>query len=256
MILEPLYAVVTFIMRSAHSLLATAGLDPVGWWSWALSVVGVAVVIHVLLTPLFVKQIVARRRLQTLHPEIKKIQERYAGKTDAESRQQQSQEMMKLYRDTGANPLSSCLPVLAQLPLFVALFHVLNRIGNHEAVGVFTAGDVEHIAEARMLGASIADQFIAADSLQAHAVIAVLILLMSWTMFLVQRQLIVAEPPDVRSENPFGQQQRLATYVLPTIFAVSGLGFPVGMLLYWLTSNLWTIGQQFVVIGRRSIPDA
>ncbi len=256
MILEPLYAVVTFVMRSSHSLLAVAGFDPGGWWSWALSVVGLVVVIRVLLTPLFVKQITAQRRLQTLQPEIKRIQEKYAGKTDSESRQKQSHEMMKLYRDTGTNPLSSFLPVLAQLPFFFALFHVLNRIGKHEAVGVFTAADVEHVAEARMLGASIADRFIGAGSLEAQAVTAVLILLMSWTAFLAQRQLIVGEPRDSQRENPFVQQQRLVTYILPTILGVSGLGFPVGVLIYWLTSNLWTIGQQFFVIGRGGVPDA
>ena len=103
----------------------TLGLDPAGGLAWSLSIAGLVVVIRILLIPLFVKQIKAQRGLQLLQPEIKKIQAKYKGKSDPETRQKQSQEMMKLYKDTGTNPLSSCLPILAQSPFFFGLYRVL-----------------------------------------------------------------------------------------------------------------------------------
>ena len=95
-----------------------------------MSIVGLVVVIRILLIPLFVKQINAQRGLQMLQPEMKKIQAKYKGKTDPESRQKQQEEMMKLYKDNGTNPLASCLPILLQAPIFFALFRVLNGIGH------------------------------------------------------------------------------------------------------------------------------
>ena len=128
-LLEPLYEAVTFVMMAFHTLFKNIGIDPAGGWAWGLSIVGLVVVIRTLLIPLFVKQINAQRGLQILQPEIKKIQAKYKGKTDPESRQKQQQEMMKLYKDNGTNPLASCLPILLQAPIFFALFHVLNGIG-------------------------------------------------------------------------------------------------------------------------------
>src|SRR3954464_12022833 len=135
MILEPLYDAVTFVMISFHTLFTSLGVNPASGLAWALSIVGLVVVIRILLIPLFVKQIKAQRGLQMLQPEIKKIQAKYKGKSDPESRQKQSQEMMKLYKDTGTNPLASCLPIVAQAPIFFALFHVLNGIGKHPPQG-------------------------------------------------------------------------------------------------------------------------
>ena len=125
-LLEPLYNAVTFVMVAFHTLFKTIGLDPAGGVGLGLSIVGLVIVIRILLIPLFVKQINAQRGLQILQPEIKKIQAKYKGKTDPESRQKQQQEMMKLYKDNGTNPLASCLPIILQAPIFFALFHVLN----------------------------------------------------------------------------------------------------------------------------------
>jgi len=127
-LLEPLYSAVTFIMVAFHTLFKTLGLPASSGAAWSLSIVGLVIVIRILLIPLFVKQINAQRGLQLLQPEIKKIQAKYKGKTDPESRQKQQQEMMKLYKDNGTNPLASCLPIILQAPIFFALFHVLNGL--------------------------------------------------------------------------------------------------------------------------------
>ena len=255
-LLEPLYAAVTFVMVSFHSLFKSVGMDPAGGWAWGLAIVGLVMVIRILLIPLFVKQIKAQRGLQLLQPEIKKIQAKYKGKSDPETRQKQSQEMMKLYKDTGTNPLASCLPIIAQAPIFFALFSVLNGIGKDppKGKGSLTTELAGQAADASVLGANISAKFLGADDLTVQIVTAVMIVLMSATTFFMQKQLMTKNMPAGAMDNPFAQQQKILLYVFPLIFAVSGVNFPIGVLLYWLTTNLWSMGQQFYVIRRMPAP--
>jgi len=248
-ILEPLYYAVSWIMVQFHSLFTSMGFDPAGGWAWGLSIVGLVVVIRILLIPLFVKQIHAQRGLQMLQPEIKKIQEKHKN-----DRERQSQELMKLYKETGTNPLASCLPIIAQAPIFIALFRVLNKVGHHEAIGAMSAQLSEQAANATILGAPISARFIGADSLNVKLVTAGMIVLMSATTFITQKQLMTKNMPASAMNNPFAQQQKILLYVFPIIFAVSGVNFPVGVLLYWLTTNVWTMGQQLYVIRRNPTP--
>ncbi len=256
-ILEPLYDAVTFVLLAFHSLFKSIGMDPAGGPAWALSIVGLVVVIRILLIPLFVKQINAQRGLQLLQPEIKKLQAKYKGKTDPESRQKQQKEMMALYKDNGTNPLASCLPIVLQAPIFFALFRVLNGIG-HKPVpiprGLLTQKEALQAAQAEIFGAHISDKFIGAPSLHVQIVCAILIVLMSATTFTTQKQLMSKNMPASAMDNPFAQQQKLLLYVFPLIFAVSGVNFPIGVLLYWLTTNIWSMGQQFYVIRRNPSP--
>ena len=122
-------------MVAFHTLFENLGVDPASGLAWGGAIVGLVIVIRILLIPLFVKQINAQRGLQILQPEIKKLQAKYKGKTDPESKKKQQQEMMALYKDNGTNPLASCLPILLQAPIFFALFHVLNGIGKDPAQG-------------------------------------------------------------------------------------------------------------------------
>ena len=255
-ILEPLYEAVTFIMVAFHTLFKSIGLSPGGGAAWSLSIVGLVVVIRILLIPLFVKQINAQRGLQLLQPEIKKIQAKYKGKSDPESRQKQQQEMMKLYKDNGTNPLASCLPIILQAPIFFALFHVLNGIGKSPAKpkGFLTQKLADQAHDAQLFGASISDKFIGAETLSVQILTAVLIVLMSATTFTTQKQLMSKNMPADAMNNPFAQQQKILLYVFPLVFAVSGVNFPIGVLLYWLTTNLWSMGQQFYVIRRNPAP--
>jgi len=219
-------------------------------WAWGLAIVGLVILIRILLVPLFVKQIKSQRNLQIIQPQIKEIQKKYAG-----DRERQSQEMMKLYKDTGTNPLASCLPILAQAPIFFALFHVLQGIASSKAYGVMTDELVFQARNAKILGAPVYGTFThRAETSNPTAtlwVTVVLIILMTATTFLTQRQMIVKNSaPD----NPMVQQQKILLYVFPVIFAISGINFPVGVLLYWFTTNLWTMGQQFYVIRNSPQP--
>jgi YidC/Oxa1 family membrane protein insertase len=244
--MAPLEWLVSVILVGFHSGLTWLGLDTDSGASWGLAIVGLVIVIRIALIPLFVKQIKAQRGLQILQPEIKKLQAKYK-----DDKQKLSEEMMKLYKDTGTNPFSSCLPILAQAPIFFALFRVLEGIARDIPRGVLTPELVTSAANATIFGAPISETFTRTDVTQVKIVTAVLILLMTATTFLTQRQLMVKNMP---ADNPMAQQQKILLYVFPLMFAVFGINFPVGVLVYWLTTNLWTMGQQFYVIRNNPTP--
>jgi YidC/Oxa1 family membrane protein insertase len=253
-ILRPLEIAVAYIMVAFHTGLTAIGMNPASGWTWALSIVGLVIVIRILLIPLFVKQIKASRGLQLIQPEMKKIQAKYKGKTDQASRQAMSSETMDLYRRTGTNPLASCMPILLQSPVFFALFRVLNGIGNKQEIGPLDAELVRQADAATLFGAALSDKFIGATTVSTQILTVILVVLMSATTFTTQRQLMMKNMPAAALDNPFAQQQKILLYVLPVVFAVSGVNFPIGVLIYWLTTNLWTMGQQFYVIRRMPAP--
>jgi YidC/Oxa1 family membrane protein insertase len=250
-VLGPLEWLVSFVLVAFHSGLTAIGLGEGSGAAWGLSIVGLVVVIRICLIPLFVKQIKAQRGMQLLQPEMKKIQQKYK-----DDRQRQSEEMMKLYKETGTNPFSSCLPILAQAPIFFALFRVLNGIANGQALGVLTPELVESARNASIFGVPIYATFTKADEFAnpgaVRIVTLVLIALMTLTTFTTQRQLMVKNMP---SDNPMAQQQKLLLYAFPLMFAIFGINFPIGVLIYWLTTNIWTMGQQFYVIRNNPTPN-
>jgi YidC/Oxa1 family membrane protein insertase len=255
-LLHPLEVVVAWIMVAFHTVLSEwLHMPAASGWTWALSIVGLVVVIRIILIPLFVKQINASRGLQLIQPEIKKIQDKYKGKTDQASRQAMTKETMELYRTSGTNPFSSCLPILLQAPIFFALFRVLNGIP-HEgyAVGSLTNELRAQADAATILGAPLSATFLNSSLLSTKILTVVLIVAMSITTFTTQRQLMRKNMPASALESPFAQQQKILLYVLPVVFGVSGVNFPIGVLIYWFTTNLWTMGQQFYVIHRMPAP--
>ncbi len=247
---------VSWIIVQFHKLYG-AIFGPDTGWAWGLSIVSLVILIRICLIPLFVKQIKATRAMQTLQPEMKKIQERYKN-----DKQRQSEEMMKLYKETGTNPLSSCLPILAQSPFFFALYHVLNSIAQGNTIGVINERLLESAQKAHIFGAPLAAKFMdSADKVRelnasltdVRVVTALMIILMSFSQFYTQRQLMTKNV-DTTVKTPFMQQQKMLMYVFPIIFAVFGINFPVGVLVYWLTTNVWTMGQQMYVIHNNPTP--
>jgi YidC/Oxa1 family membrane protein insertase len=246
-------------MVAFHQALSTIGLPEESGWTWALSIVGLVIVIRIILIPLFVKQIKASRGLQLIQPEVKKIQEKYKGKTDQASRQAMTQETMALYRERGTNPFASCLPILLQAPIFFALFRVLNGLsgiasGKNDTIGPLSRDLASQAESSTLFGAQLSDTFLRTESLSTKILTVILIILMSATTFTTQRQLMMKNMPASALDNPFAQQQKLLLYILPVVFAVSGVNFPIGVLIYWLTTNVWSMGQQFYVIRRMPAP--
>jgi YidC/Oxa1 family membrane protein insertase len=256
-ILNPLYNLVSGVIILFHNLLRPIfGAD--SGVTWSLSIVGLVILIRIILIPLFVKQIKSQRALTALQPQMKAIQTKYK-----DDRQKQSEEMMKLYKEHKTNPLASCFPILAQAPIFFALFTVLNGIAAKTPEGVsapiargYLKGDyLDSAAQATFFGAKISQSFLGSPDTTVKIVTVILIFIMSATTFTTQRQLMVKGMPKMdASNNMMLQQQKIMLYLFPVIFAVSGVNFPVGVLIYWSTTNFWTWGQQFYVIKRNPTP--
>ncbi|KIQ64094.1 protein translocase component YidC [Kitasatospora griseola] len=245
--MSPLYYAVSWIIVQFHSLFSHV-FDPDGGWAWGLSIVMMVVVIRICLIPLFVKQIKATRAMQAIQPKMKAIQERYKN-----DKQRQSEEMMKLYKEAGTNPFSSCLPIIVQAPFFTALYGVLASVANDKPIGVIDQSLLESAKQAHIFGAPLSAKFVGADSVQVQIVVAIMIVLMSLSQFITQRQLMTKNM-DLTVKTPFMQQQKMLMYVFPVMFAVMGINFPVGVLVYWLTTNVWSMGQQLIVIRNNPTP--
>ena len=263
-ILYPIMVAVAWIMVRVHDLLVWLGMSAGSGWAWVLSIVGLTIVIRILIIPLFFKQIKAARGMQLVQPEMQKLQKKYKGKTDPASRQKMQEEMMALYREHGTNPFASCLPILLQMPIFFALFRVLNSLGplsqgtyadgGRDSIGPLTQELAQQAESSTLLGAPISETFLSSDLTTVKIVTVLLIILMSVTTFLTQRQLTMKNMPASALDNPMARQQKMLMYILPLVFAFSGVNFPIGVLIYWSVSNLWSMGQQFYTIRKQPAP--
>jgi YidC/Oxa1 family membrane protein insertase len=252
-LLTPLYYGVTALLLGWRWVFSHLGLNPNSGATWALSIVGLVVVIRIILIPLFVKQINASRKMVALQPKMKALQEKHKG-----DRERLSQETMKLYKEEKANPLASCLPLLLQSPVFFALFRTLDgaakiKNGHLTPHGLLTQSLADSLNHATLFGAGLSATFTHSGG-STRAITIVLIVLMSATTFITQRQLSRKNMPAAALTGPMAQQQKLLLYGYPLFFAVTGINFPIGVLLYWLTTNLWTMGQQYYVIKRNPTP--
>jgi YidC/Oxa1 family membrane protein insertase len=251
-IITPLYYVTSAILIAWHWLFDLV-LPYDSGWTWALAIVGLTATIRALLIPLFVRQIKSSRNMQLLQPKVKELQKKYGH-----DRQRLSQETMKLYQESGTNPFASCLPLILQAPVFLALFRLLDNASHDRPKGLLTEQHAASLSEATLLGARIADRFIdywrGDASWHVGVVTIFLVLAMTATTFTTQRQLMRKNMPESALTGPYAQQQKMLLYVLPVVFAVGGIAFPIGVLLYWTTSNLWTMGQQFYVIRNNPAP--
>jgi YidC/Oxa1 family membrane protein insertase len=246
-ILNPLYTAVSWVLVTFHDLLAFTNNKDL---QWSLGIIALVILIRIILIPLFVKQIKSQRALTALAPHMKEIQKKYK-----DDRQKQSEEMMKLYREHKTNPLASCFPILAQAPIFFALFWVLNSISQNQGRGLMKGEYLISAREANFFGAPLSGTFLGSSDATTKIVTVVLIIFMSATTFTTQRQLMVKGMPKMDSSNNIMlQQQKVMLYLFPVIFAVTGVNFPIGVLIYWSTTNLWTWGQQYYVIKRNPTP--
>lgn len=260
-ILAPIMWAVAWIMVGFHWVFTNVfGLESGSGAAWALSIIGLVIIMRILLIPLFFKQIRASRGMQLLAPEMKAIQAKYKGKSDPASREAMSRETMELYKKHKTNPFSSCMPILLQSPIFFALFRVLNSLGTvareeRAAIGGLTKELAAEAESSTIFGAPLSDWFLMPGASTATKTVTVmLIVAMSATTFLTQKQLTQKNMPPSALEGPMAQQQKIMLYALPLIFAFSGVNFPIGVLIYWTTTNLWSMGQQFFAIRNMPAP--
>jgi YidC/Oxa1 family membrane protein insertase len=258
-LLDWLYTAISWVMKQWHALFSTF-LDPAGGITWALSIMFLVVTVRLLLFPLFVKQIKSQRAMQELQPEIQKLRKQYGG-----DRQGLSQAIMALQKERGVNPLAGCLPILPQIPVFLALFHVLRRLAPG-AEGLYSWSDelTDQAAKAELFGAPISASFNMTGA-KEEAILALpgvsyagirtvaltLIVIMCVTTFVTQKQIMKRSGP---VEGQAAMVQKVMLYGMPLSLFVTGFFFPIGVLLYWTTNNLWTLGQQFFILRKMPPP--
>jgi YidC/Oxa1 family membrane protein insertase len=248
--MTPLYYVISAVLVGWHKLFGSI-FGPESGVAWVLSIIGLTLVIRAALIPLFVKQIKSSRNMQLIQPKVRELQKKYGH-----DRERLAQETMKLYKDSGTNPFASCLPIILQMPIFLALFRLIDQaVKNPEdPKGLMTVTLNEQFRDATFLSAKISDTFLSTDLVSVRVLAAALVIAMTATTFLTQRQLMSKNMPADALSGPYAQQQKMLLYVLPIVFAVGGIAFPIGVLFYWTTSNLWTMGQQFYVIRNNPAP--
>jgi YidC/Oxa1 family membrane protein insertase len=262
-IMFPFKWLVSIIMVGFHEGLSTIGLPAANGWTWTLSIIGLVLVIRAALIPVFVKQIKAQRGMQLLQPDLKKLQDKYKGKTDQLSRQAMAQEQMAMYKKHGTNPFSACLPMLIQMPFFFALFQVLSGItaarDKGAGIGAMSHEQVVQFDESSIFGAPLSATLLHGTPAGGNVVAVwtlsiVMILAMTASQFITQKQIMAKNMSEEAMASPFMRQQKMMLYILPIVFGVGGINFPIGVLIYWTTTNLWTMAQQFFVIRRMPTP--
>jgi len=214
-ILQPLINIANGVLKFFHD---NAGL------SWGMSIIALTITVRALLIPLTYKQLKGMRALQALQPQIKEIQAKYKN-----DKQRMQQEMMRFYQENKVNPFASCIPLIAQLPVFITLFYVLR----HELppdMGCEVAGHCS----------AYGAEFLFIHDLTGKATGGELIALL---ILYVGTQLISGMVMAVTADK----SQRMMMFILPLVFVPFIISFPAGLILYWITTNVWTIGQQYVI---------
>jgi len=260
-ILNPLFYAVAWVMMRIHAVLsvpfgASSGL------TWALSIVILVVLMRVIMVPLFIKQRNSMMKMQSHMPQLQELRKKY--KSD---KQKLNEETMKFYKENGINPLGGCLPLVAQLPVFWALFNVLKAIadwkpGTTPQYGL-TVPVVESARQAKIFGVHLYDKFLfvptgQVESWETKGVILTAVLVSAATTFLTMRQSQrrgmmnqTAPDPDQPGAAAAAAMSKNMMYIAP-FFALTGLYWQFGLVLYWVTTNLWTMGQQHFLF--RNLP--
>ncbi len=256
-ILWPFRWAIEALLVGFHTVLTSIGLDPSSGWTWALSIFGLVVVVRAALIPLFVRQIKSQRKMLEVAPELKRIQDKYKGKRDQFSREAMTRETMALYGKHGTSPFSSCLPLLVQMPVFFGLFTTLSNAAQDKAgIGLMDAALAQNFGQAVIFGdAPLRLAMSTADGNMTVILVAgIMVVVMTVSQFITQKQIMSKNISKAMKESPTYKQQQILLYILPLVFLFSGFAFPLGVTLYWLVSNFWTMGQQFVVIRNMPTP--
>lgn len=265
-ILWPIRWVIEAILVGFHTFFEWLGLEGASGLSWVLAITALVLVVRAALIPVFVRQIKSQRKMMEIAPDLKKIQDKYKGKKDQFSREAMSRETMALYSKAGTNPFSSCLPLLLQMPIFFGLFRVLSEAGlGNAGVSYMTRDLAVQFANAELFGLAPLSAtmlnaingtagLVGAETVAVVIIAGVMVVLMSASQFVTQLQIMAKNQSDAMKESPMYRQQRVLLYVLPLVFLFSGVFFPLGVMFYWLVSNFWTMGQQFLVIRNMPTP--
>jgi YidC/Oxa1 family membrane protein insertase len=270
-VLDFLYVAVSWVMLRWHDLFSAIGLGVN--WSWALSIVFLVITARLLLFRLFIRQVHYTRNMQKMQPKIQSLREKYKN-----DRAELNRQMMKLQQEEGFNPLSGCLPMFLQIPVFIGLYHVLRHLSNvnpscqalahHQPLSAaaqhsltlytFSQAETCQASTAKIFDAPLAASFhdssafirdnLGGDPTSTRWVLIVLLIISA--VATLATQLLVRASATTTPEGTAATVQRLMLWVIPIGVLASGLlfNFPLGVLLYWFTSNLWTLAQQGYIV--------
>ncbi len=258
-----LYVAVSWVLLRWHQLFAAIGVPSSGW-TWTLSIVFLVITARILLFRLFIKQMHYQRNMQKMQPKIQALRDKHKG-----DRAELNRQMMKLQQEEGFNPLAGCLPMFLQIPVFIGLYHVLRHLSNSNALCqkgssshlltlyTFSTGETCGASQAKIFSSPLAASFRDSGSMirnlggdpSTTRIVLVILLIISASATLAT-QLLVRANATTTPEGTAATVQRLMIWLIPVGTLASGLlfNFPLGVLLYWFTSNLWTLGQQAYII--------
>jgi YidC/Oxa1 family membrane protein insertase len=263
-VLNFLYVAVSWVLLRWHDLFHAIGVGTN--WSWALSIVFLVITARLLLFRLFIRQVHYTRNMQRMQPKIQKLREKYK-----DDRAELNRQMMKLQQEEGFNPLSGCLPMFLQIPVFLGLYHVLRHLSNSNALCqkphsdshlltlyTFSKSETCQASTAKIFQAPLAASFhdsttfihnsLGGDATSTRVVLVILLIISAAAT--LGTQLLVRASATTTPEGTAATVQRLMMWVIPLGVLASGLlfNFPLGVLLYWFTSNLWTLAQQAYIV--------
>ena len=257
-ILNPLADLVAWAIMHLHAWLGTL-FGPNTGLAWGLSIVILVVLIRICLIPLFVKQVHAQRKMAKHAPQLQELRKKYKN-----DKTRLNEETMKFYKENGVNPLAGCLPMIPQMIIFFALFYVLRAIaewkpGQASKYGL-TTPILQSAQKATIFGVHLGDKLLFShQSVPIHvAVVIVLTVIVSAsTTFMTVRQTSKRGlmQTNVDPDNPMAATQKYMMYIVP-FFSLTGLYWQYGLVLYWVTTNLWTLGQQFFMFRNWTAEDA
>ena len=258
-ILNPLADLVAWAIMHIHAGLG-ALFGPDTGLAWGLSIAVLVIIIRLLLVPLFVKQVHAQRKMAQHAPHLAELRKKYKN-----DKQRLNEETMKFYKENGVNPLAGCLPMIPQMIVFFSLFYVLRAIADwtpkvtHPSYGLTTA--VMHSAQqAKIFGVHLGDKLLfshQAVPIHVAVVIVLTVIVSATTTFMTVRQSAKRGlmQTNVDPDNPMAATQKYMMYIVP-FFSLTGLYWQYGLVLYWVTTNLWTLGQQFFMFRNWTTEDA
>jgi YidC/Oxa1 family membrane protein insertase len=257
-ILNPLADLVAWAIMHIHAGLGSL-FGPNTGLAWGLSIAVLVIIIRLLLVPLFVKQVHAQRKMAQHAPHLAELRKKYKN-----DKQRLNEETMKFYKENGVNPLAGCLPMIPQMIVFFSLFYVLRAIadwkpGTPVKYGL-TTKVMESAQQAKILGVHLGDKLLFShQSVPLHVAIVILltVAVSATTTFMTVRQSAKRGlmQTNVDPDNPMAGMQKYMMYIVP-FFSLTGLYWQYGLVLYWVTTNLWTLGQQFFMFRGWTAEDA
>ncbi len=256
--LDPLNNVVAWVIMRIHAVLGHL-FGPDTGLAWGLSIVILVVLIRICLIPLFVKQVHAQRKMAQHAPHLQELKKKYKG-----DKQRLNEETMKFYKENGVNPLAGCLPMIPQMIVFFALFNVLRAITSwtHGTVPKYglTVPVVVSAQKATIFGVHLGSKLLFShQSVPLHVAIVIVltVAVSASTTFMTVRQSAKRGlmQTNVDPDNPMAQSQKYMMYVVP-FFSLTGLYWQYGLVLYWVTTNVWTLGQQYFMFRNWTVEPA